>query len=408
MKVQPSIDMLPTVEAAKLRGRGPVSALPYYDPDWWELERKAIFMRTWLHIGHVCEIPEPGSFIRRDVEFAGASLLIVRGKDGAVRSFHNACTHRGTQLTQDTHGKRGQFSCPYHMWTFGTDGRLITAPDFERFYVAKDDCSLKQVATEVVAGLIFINFDPVPEQTARSFFGPIADEMEGLPMARAIDFTEWTYEIEANWKTNFDNFQENYHLRFIHPRTGEQIIGPDNPFGYPTHYGFSGPHRSQTLWKNPSPPPVPETMTMAYSRAAVLAAKDGVTFAKTDFKLFPCLHVVGLPPNQYTHTMMPLGPHRTLGTIRMYWMSKAENASRLFTREFSGMTIRDVLSEDRHAVEAGQRGLNSGAIDKIHFQDHEMLPRHLYETVQAQVAEYRADQEAVALGQGRRPSVAAG
>lgn len=387
----PAIAMLPTEEAAKLRGRGPVSAKPYYDPDWWELERKAIFMRTWLHIGHVCELPEPGSFIRREVEFANASLLIVRGKDGNVRSFHNVCTHRGTQLTQDTHGKRGQFSCPYHMWTYGTDGRLLSAPDFDRFYVAKEDCALRQVATEVVAGMIFINFDPAPRETAREFFGTIADAMEVLPMARATHFTEWTYEIEANWKTNFDNFQENYHLRFIHPRTGEQIIGPDNPFGYPTHYGFSGPHRSQTLWKNPSPPPVPETMVMAYKRVAALAAKDGVSFQKTDFKLFPCLHVVGLPPNQYTHTMMPLGPGRTRGTIRMYWIGEAENASRLFTREFSAMTIRDVLSEDRHAVEAGQRGLNSGAVEKVHFQDHEMLLRHLYETVEERVAEYVAE-----------------
>ena len=118
--------MLPVEEAARLRGSGPVSSRPYFDPDWWELERRAIFLRTWLHVGHVCEIPEPGSFIRREIEFARASLLIVRGRDGAVRSFHNACTHRGTQLVEEAAGKRGQFSCPYHMWTFGADGRLLS------------------------------------------------------------------------------------------------------------------------------------------------------------------------------------------------------------------------------------------------------------------------------------------
>ncbi len=393
MNVQQSITMLPTQEAAKLRGRGPVSARPYYDPEWWELERKAIFMRTWLHIGHVCEVPEPGSFIRREVEFARASLLIVRGKDGEIRSFHNVCTHRGTQLTQEAQGRRSQFFCPYHMWTYGTDGKLLSAPDFDRFYVAREDCSLKQVATQVLAGMIFINFDPEPKQTVRAFFGPIADEMEMLPVAKAIDFTEWTYEIEANWKTNFDNFQENYHLRFIHPRTGEQIIGPENPFGYPTHYGFAGEHRSQTLWKNPTPPPIPPTLLLSYARGAALAQKDGIAFPKTDFKLFPCFHVVGLPPNQYTHTMMPLGPTRTRGTIRMYWTHEAGSASGLFTREFAAMTIRDVLSEDRFAVESGQRGLSGGVIDKVHFQDHEMLLRHLYETVQEKVAEYLAEQE---------------
>jgi phenylpropionate dioxygenase-like ring-hydroxylating dioxygenase large terminal subunit len=392
---QQSIKMLPTEEAVKLRGTGPLPTKPYYDREWWELERKAIFLRSWLNIGHVCEIPEPGNFIRREVEFARASLLIVRGKDGKVRTFHNVCTHRGTQLVEEAAGRRAQFSCRYHQWTYGTDGRLLSAPDFSRFYVAKEDCALKQLRTEVLAGMIFINFDPEPAQTIREFFGPIADELEMLPVARAVDFTEWCYEIDANWKTLFDNFQENYHIRFIHPRTGAQTIGPQNPLGYPTHYGFSGPHRSQTLWKNPDPPAPGPTLVFGYGRAAELAARDDYTFPKTDFKLFPCLHVVGLPPGQqFSQTMMPLGPNRTRSTVRMYWTSPADCASRVFAREFGAMSVRDVLSEDRLAIEAGQRGMASGAIGQVHFQDHEMLLRHLYETVQEKVADYLKEQKA--------------
>lgn len=391
MNAQPAIPMLPVEEAATLRGRGPVSATPYYDPAWWELEREAVWMRTWLHIGHVCELPEPGSFVRRELEFAKASLLIVRGKDGEIRGFHNVCTHRGTQLVEEAAGRKSQFSCRYHRWTYGADGRLLSAPDFERFYVAKEDCALKAVNVAVCGGMIFVNLAARPKQTLREFLGPIADALDGLPVARAVNFTQWDYEIAANWKTNFDNFQENYHLRFIHPRTGEQAVGPDNPFGYPTEYGFRGPHRSQTLGKNPSPPPIPAAMLAAHMRAAQLAAGDGGGWPKTDFKLFPAFHVVGLATNFYTHTMLPLGVDRTRGQVRMYWTSEAENASRLYTREFTSMSIRDVLSEDRHAVEAGQRGLSSGAIDQVHFQVHEMLPRHLYETVAGMIAEYRAE-----------------
>ena len=114
-------------------GTEPIPARYYYDPEWYELERKAVFLRSWLNVGHVCELPEPGSFIRRELEFARASLLIVRGKDGVIRAFHNVCTHRGTQLTDEASGKKTTFSCRYHMWTFGTDGALISAPDFERF-----------------------------------------------------------------------------------------------------------------------------------------------------------------------------------------------------------------------------------------------------------------------------------
>src|SRR5262249_35786760 len=162
------------------------------------------------------------------------------------------------------------------------------------------------------------------------------------------------------------NFQENYHLRFIHPRTGEQTIGPENPFGYPTHYGFSGPHRSQTLWHNPNPPPIPPTLLLGYARGGAEAGKE--SFPQTDLQLFPGLHVVGLPPGQqFTHTHWPLGLNRTRSVVRMYWTKETDNASAAFFRELASMSIRDVLSEDRWAVEAGQRGLSGGAIETIQF-----------------------------------------
>lgn len=394
MNVQSAIRMLPTEEAALLRSRGPLSSKPYYDPEWYELERKAIFMRSWLHVGHVCEIPEAGSFILREVEFAKASLLIVRGQDGEVRAFHNVCAHRGTRLVEEEAGKRGQFSCPYHMWTYGSDGKLLSAPDFERFYVKKEDCSLKSVPCDVLGGFIFINLDPSPRQSLREFFGPIADELEALPSARATHFTECRYEIAANWKTNFDNFQENYHLRFIHPRTSSAACWDENPFGYPVAYGFSGPHRSQTLPTNPNPPMPSPTMLDAYQRIGAIGVREGLTFDKADFKLFPAFHVVGLAPNQFTHTMWPLGPDRTRGQVRFYFTSDNDSASKLYAREMTTMAILDVLCEDRDAIISAQKGLASGAVSQVHFQDHEMLPRHLYETVQAMVADYQAEQRA--------------
>lgn len=392
MTGKPILDMMPVDQAVARLGSGPLSAAPYYDPAWWELEREAVFARSWIPVGHICEVPQPGSFVRRELEFADASLLVMRGRDGAVRAFHNACRHRGSRLVDEPSGKRATFSCRYHMWTYGSDGALVSAPDFERFHTDKARCGLKAVATEVIGGLVFVNLAAQPKQSAREFFGPIADAMDALPMARATHFTEWTYEIEANWKTNFDNFQENYHLRFVHPRTGAPAVGAENPFGYPTHYGFCGPHRSQTLWRNPEPPPITPGLMLGYSRAADLAQEEGLSFPKTDFKLFPALHVVGLPPYQnYTHTMYPLGPDRTRGQVRMYWTAPANSGAAEWTREFAAMSIRDVLSEDRDAVEASQQGLK--AIGEVHFQDHEVLLRHLYAEVAARVAALQAERE---------------
>ncbi len=386
-----AFEMLLPAEAAARLGSGPIDARAYHDPDWFELEREAVFKRSWIHIGHVCEVPDIGSFIRRELEFARASLLIVRGKDGEIRAFHNVCTHRGTQLTDAESGKGNSFSCRYHMWTFGSDGALLSAPDFEKFGLEKKDCALKQVQLETCGGLIFVNLAKAPKQSLREFLGPIADELDALPIARAIEFHEYTFEIAANWKIYVDNFQENYHLRFIHTRTGAATISDENPLGYPTHYGFSGPHRGQTLWRNPNPPPTPTVQLMAMTKAMQAGARDGFPTQKTDFKLFPAMFVLGLGGYAFTHTIYPLTAGKTRGVIRYYWPSKADSASTRFAREYAMAVVRDIHAEDRGVVEAGQKGLGRGVLEHIHFQEHEVLCRHLNEQVRACVDAYLAE-----------------
>ncbi|MFA7585832.1 MAG: aromatic ring-hydroxylating dioxygenase subunit alpha [Novosphingobium sp.] len=372
-------------------GTEPIPARYYYDPDWYELERKAVFLRSWVNVGHVCEVPEAGSFIRVDLEFARASLLIVRGKDGAIRTFHNACTHRGTQLTQERCGKKATFSCPYHMWTFGTDGALISAPDFERFYTTREACALPQVATEICGGLIFINFNP--QQTLREYLGVMAEKLESLPVARATTFHEYVYDIDANWKLTYDNFQENYHLRFIHPRTAGPGIGGDNPFGYPASFALHGRHRTQTIWTDPNGEVKP-TMREAFMRGARRLAEDGILGHANDrnyFALFPNFFLLGSAGNHFLHNVYPIGPEKSRGVIRLYWIGEDETPSVRYAREFAMATTRDVHCEDVAVIQAGQRGLSSGAIEHIHFMEKEILCRHLIKVVEESVAEYQAE-----------------
>lgn len=384
------------VEQADLAwlGTDPIPAEPYYDPAWFDLEGKAVFMRNWLQIGHICELPEPGSFIRREVEFASASLLIVRGADGKIRAFHNVCTHRGTQLVQAESGKRSTFSCPYHMWTFRNDGALASAPDFHQFHIDKQDCALRQVAVDVCAGLIFVNFAEQP-MALRDYLGGLAERLEALPVARATTFSEYVYEIDANWKLTYDNFQENYHLRFIHPRSGGAGTGPDNPFGYPVRYAFHGPHRTQTIWANRTAPPPPAPVMLAYGKAMQAAAEREIVAsqdAKDYFAIFPNFFLLGSPIQHFSHVVMPVSASRSRGVIRLYWIGEDSSASERFAREYLMAMARDIHAEDRGVIEAGQRGLNSGALKHIHFQTQEVLCRHLFVTVSAAVAGYIAQQ----------------
>src|SRR3546814_1501706 len=98
-------------------------------------------------------------------------------------------------------GNRSAFTCRYHAWTFNNDGQLRSAPDFDRFYVDKADCALPAVAVDICAGLIFINLDPSPKQSLREFLGPLAEQMETLPVATATTFSEYVYEIDGDRKS---------------------------------------------------------------------------------------------------------------------------------------------------------------------------------------------------------------
>lgn len=378
-------------------GTGPIPAAAYYDPAYYELEREAVFRRGWVNVGHVSELPATGGFIKRELEFAKASLLIVRGRDQQIRAFHNVCTHRGTQLIDEAQGTNTKFSCRYHMWTFSDQGALLSAPDFEAFGVSKESCGLTTVRLEIVAGLIFVNLSGTAE-TLRESLGVFADQMEATPVARATGFSEYHYEVEANWKLCFDNFQENYHLRFIHPQTGHGGVGTDNPFGYPQRYRFEGPHRGQTIWYNVDAPPQGPVQQMARERNFAALMQKGMLGGESDneyFVPFPNIFMLGSPFQNFTHIVYPISASRSRGVIRVYWVGEPDTASEAFGREYHLMMLRDVHSEDLDVIEAGQRGLSSGALKHIHFQTQEALCRHLFMQVDQRVERYRRE-----LGEG--------
>jgi phenylpropionate dioxygenase-like ring-hydroxylating dioxygenase large terminal subunit len=387
----------PETDEALALGTEPIPAGPYYRDDYFDLEREAIFRRTWLNVGHICELPEAGSFIVRPLEFANASILITRDKDGVIRAFHNVCTHRGTQLTEEPSGKRSLFTCRYHSWTFSNTGELRSAPDFERFYVEKKDCGLRKVSVDVCAGLIFVNLDPAPP-SLREFLGVLGEQLKTLPVASATTFSEYVYEIDANWKLTYDNFQENYHLRFIHSRSGGGgAVGPDNQFGYPVRYNFYGEHRTQTIWTNPVPQ-LSATQKLAFGKLVPALMQKGLmnnAHGRDYFALFPNFFLLGTPTQHFAHYVMPISARKSRGVIRIYWVGDDANASERFGREFSMAMARDVHSEDRAVVEAGQRGLNSGALKHIHLQSQEVLIRHLMHNVNAKVQAYLAERARV-------------
>src|SRR5262249_15626308 len=100
-------------------GIGPVPVGPCLDPHHFELEREKIFSRVWLNVGRQEEIPKPGDYVVKHLDVCNTSILVVRGKDGAIRAFHNVCRHRGNRLATGCAGNARAFVCGFHGWTYG-------------------------------------------------------------------------------------------------------------------------------------------------------------------------------------------------------------------------------------------------------------------------------------------------
>lgn len=188
----------------------------YTRDDVLQLERDRIFARMWNCVGRAGHIAQPGDYIVRSV--AGESIIVLRDSRGTLRAWFNVCRHRGTQLCTQAQGRLSEtIQCPYHAWTYSTDGRLIGAPhmqgaaDFDRA-----DYGLMPAALAEWEGFLFVNIAEEPEPFEQ-FFAPMLGRLARFHLSRLAVGHHVTYDVRANWKLVFQNYSECLHCPTIHP-----------------------------------------------------------------------------------------------------------------------------------------------------------------------------------------------
>lgn len=192
-------------------------AWTYTDADFMALEKARLFMPTWHLVCHVSDIPRSGDY--RTFAMMGERAVVLRGRDGAIRAFHNVCAHRAARLVDGEGGNcGGRVTCPYHAWSFGLDGKLLAVPFIEEYEnFAKADFGLFPLEHGVSHGFVYVRFGEGGE-SLDDYLAPIAEEM-GLYRFGAMEplVPIRSRVREVNWKNACDNYVDALHIRVAHP-----------------------------------------------------------------------------------------------------------------------------------------------------------------------------------------------
>ena len=188
----------------------------YVDPASLDREQEAIFARTWQLGGHASQVAEPGRFMT--VQTGRESALVIRGEDGELRAFRNVCRHRAARLREGSGDCGKALRCPYHGWTYRTDGRLIGVPEGRGFPgLDKSALGLMPASVEIFHGLVFVNLDPEAAPLAPTLAG-LDEKLAPYGIERLEPFGDFdTSSQPANWKIVADNYLEGYHVPIAHP-----------------------------------------------------------------------------------------------------------------------------------------------------------------------------------------------
>ncbi len=206
------------LQSPKFLGDADVDASRYTSREWHDKEVANLWSKVWQFACREEDIPEPGDHLRYDI--ARMSFLIVRGEDGALRAFPNACLHRGRML-KEFNGQASELRCAFHGFAWQLDGCLKDIParwDFQ--HVADEQFSLPQIPLATWAGFVFIN----PDQQCDPFDEFIKDlkpQFERWDLGGLYKSAHVAKIMPANWKIAQEAFCEAYHVNATHP----QILG---------------------------------------------------------------------------------------------------------------------------------------------------------------------------------------
>ena len=348
-------DLFAPMHFAKVR-LSPQEAEPlphwaYTSPVWFERERQRIFGRAWNYAGHVSQLRGAGDYLT--LSLAGVPMIVVRGQDGDIRAFYNSCRHRGTKLL-DGEGNCKLIRCPYHAWAYDLAGSLVATPAVEEEMAdAKPGLGLHAARLEVLDGFMFVAFDKSLPPVAESM-GSLSAEWAGYAPANLVCTRRRSWEVKANWKLWYENYNDSLHVPFVHPGSlaKQKVTGRQRA----SHVETDGDYIAHFTMHAGSRGLIEDDQAHALPRFPGLGGRyTGGTY-------YPCL----LPGTLFGMTidcvwvfeLYPTAPDRTtLVASSLFSKAQLERPDFADKAPYYYKRVDTIVPEDNAAVERQQEGL---------------------------------------------------
>lgn len=361
-----------------------VPAARYTDSGFLALERAHVFESSWLFVAHAEQLPNAGDYLMLDaLDRMGHPLFLVRGHDGRVRAFYNACRHRGGPLVDEPSGSVGKnLVCKYHAWTYDLEGNLLGFPEAKNFPRGrKSTCPpLRQVDCDLWGPLVFVKIAP-GGPGLRDHLEPIASELDDLlgDAATGVHLAAVrSLEVDCNWKLPGDGNIETYHVPYIHRKSAAIALDEKRTGQWLLPRGHS---RMLIRFKFELPADLGIPRFGGDTRLAELGIYS--------FHVFPNLSIVIGPPNAaFLISSFPLSVGRSAYcTHFLAPVPRSDETAQLLDRSVDANYA--VLLEDLAALAPAQKAMACGAADVLRLQYQERRIRYVHEEIDRRIGPER-------------------
>ncbi len=340
-------------------------AWTYNNDELTRLEMEQVFLRNWIFIGHVSDLPNSGDY--QCFAMADERAVVVRDQDGQLRAFHNVCRHRASRVVGDDKGHCGKaFICPFHGWSYNLDGSLKNIPKTDAFpEIDKSQFGLKSLDCEVWQGMIFIRFGGEGPAVAELF----AEAAEEIGLYRIEEMQPldkpYQYNFDLDWKAVLDIDNEGYHVPVGHPELFD-LVGAsytDQPLegGLNRSVGVIN-QRKHRLERN-------RDYVAALPQDSYLPESHQNLWIY--WGLFPGFVLTLFPDQIEIYQIYPTGNQKSVMAGVTYALPD-KRAEMQKARELNRDINMDVGNEDIRLVQWAAEGMRSSAFDEVLLSDLEL------------------------------------